>query len=53
MNFEKSFLEQEIRRTNPDYVIYIPSSDDRLKDQGNEHLHVFRAKDGRLCALWI
>lgn len=52
MNFEKSFLEQEIRRTNPDYVIYIPSSDDRLKDQGNEHLHVFRAKDGRLCALW-
>jgi len=52
MKFEESFLKKEILRTNPDYVIYAPSCGDEQNDHGNEHLHVFRAKDGSLCALW-
>ena len=52
MDFEEKFLQEEVRRTNPDYIIYIPSCKGNKKDHGNEHLHIFRAKDSRLCALW-
>lgn len=52
MKYSESFLNDEIKRTRPDYVIYAPSAADNRNDHGNEHLHVFRAKDGSLCALW-
>ena len=52
MPYEEAFLRREIRRTNPDFILYAPAADDSHADHGNEHLHVFRAKDGNLCALW-
>lgn len=52
MQFEEQFLRNEIKRTNPDYVVYAPACTESQDDHGNEHLHVFRAKDGCLCALW-
>ena len=52
MPLDETFLHQEIRRTNPDYVVFAPSVSGEANDHGNEHLHVFRAKDGNLCALW-
>ncbi|MBR2365358.1 MAG: exo-alpha-sialidase [Lentisphaeria bacterium] len=52
MDFEESFLKKELFRTNPDYIVYIPAAKGNNNDHGNEHLHVFRAKDGRMCALW-
>lgn len=52
MLFSESFIRSEIRRTNPDYIVYVPARDDSRNDHGNEHFHVFRAKDGCLCALW-
>ncbi|MBO4303917.1 MAG: exo-alpha-sialidase [Lentisphaeria bacterium] len=52
MDFEESFLLRELYRTKPDYIVYVPSCKGDSSDHGNEHLHVFRGKDGRLCALW-
>lgn len=52
MDFEESFLQQEIYRTKPDYIIYSPSAKGDKQDHGNEHLHVWHAHDGRMCALW-
>ena len=52
MPFDESFLRREINRFPHDFVIYAPAADDEHNDHGNEHLHVFRAKDGNLCALW-
>lgn len=52
MQFKEKFLHTEISRTKPDYVVYAPSVSGERDDHGNEHLHVFRAKDGCLCALW-
>ena len=52
MGFDENFLKHEINRTCPDYTVYFPSVDGSKDDHGNEHLHVFRAKDGSLCALW-
>ncbi|MBO5760533.1 MAG: exo-alpha-sialidase [Lentisphaeria bacterium] len=50
--FKQSLLERELHRTKPDYILYTPSGDGAKQDHGNEHLHIFRAKDGRMCALW-
>lgn len=49
---EEAFLHQEIGRTKPDYIVYAPSTSGAKEDHGNEHLHVFRGRDGALCALW-
>ncbi|MHC4871784.1 MAG: sialidase family protein [Planctomycetota bacterium] len=46
-------IDEEIKRSNPDYVIYKPKSlDGSTEDTGNEHLLVFDNPDGRLSALW-
>jgi len=46
-------LECELRKTQPDYVVYVPR---RLEgagaDTGNEHFLVFDAPDGSLMAVW-
>ena len=49
---DPDFLDRELQRTHPDYVVYRPHAENGFDDHGNEHLHVFRAKDGTLCALW-
>jgi len=46
-------LEKEIRRSKPDYVVYIPRSlDGSTFDTGNEHFLVFDGPDGSLMAVW-
>lgn len=52
MAFTEKFLFRELRRTKPDYVVYVPHCADGYDDHGNEHFHVFRTKDGNLAALW-
>ncbi len=52
ISLSEDYLFHELRRTEPDYVIYAPHAEAGHDDHGNEHLHVFRAKDGNLCALW-
>lgn len=52
MRYDEALLKREIHRTEPDYVVYAPACGEGFDDHGNEHLHVFRAKDGNLCALW-
>lgn len=48
--FEKN---PELRRTSPDYVIYVPKGlDGKVPDTGNEHFLVFHRKDGTLAAVW-
>lgn len=47
--------QAEAHRTRPDYVVYIPKSDDRSTgsgDTGNEHFLVEPLADGRLFAVW-
>ena len=51
-DLDNAFLDRELQRTKPDYVIYRPHAEAKYDDHGNEHLHVFRGKDGSLCALW-
>ena len=46
-------LLQEVRRTHPDYIVYMPGSQDgSTGDTGNEHFHVFDGPDGSLMAVW-
>jgi len=46
-------IQRELRRTNPDYVVYVPSSwDDSTDDSHNEHFLVFDGPDGSLMAVW-
>jgi len=46
-------LQTELRRTAPDYVVYVPGSlDGSTHDTGNEHFMVFDGPDGQLKALW-
>ena len=58
----KETLEREMRRSNPDYVIYKPKSivsemgdeaEHSTFDNGNEHLLVFDGPDGSLMATWV
>ena len=51
-DLDNAFLDRELQRTKPHYVIYRPHAEAKYDDHGNEHLHVFRGKDGSLCALW-
>ncbi|MEI7437276.1 MAG: hypothetical protein WCL16_10795 [bacterium] len=49
----KDDLLREVRRTNPDYIVYVPASDvDALADTGNEHFLVFDGPDDSLMAVW-
>lgn len=46
-------LNVELRRSNPDYVVYVPkSADGSTHDTGNEHFLVFDGPDGSLMAVW-
>ncbi len=46
-------LELELRRSEPDYVVYRPHSvDGSTFDTGNEHFLVFDGPDGSLMAVW-
>lgn len=49
--FAEEFLDGEIRRTEPDFVVYRPHAEKGFDDHGNEHFHVFRVR-GVHCALW-
>ncbi len=45
-------IERELRRTEPDYVVYVPGQNERSDDTGNEHFLVSDAPDGALMAVW-
>lgn len=46
-------LQVELMRSRPDYVVYVPQSDDgSTADSGNEHFLVFDGPDGSLMAVW-
>ncbi|NUP99541.1 MAG: exo-alpha-sialidase [Armatimonadetes bacterium] len=46
-------LALELQRTHPDYVVYVPGSQDgSTGDTGNEHFLVFDGPDGSLMAVW-
>jgi hypothetical protein len=46
-------LEKELRRSAPDYVVYVPKSlDGSTYDTGNEHFLVLDGPDGSLMAVW-
>ena len=45
-------IEQEIGRTRPDYVAYVPKSLTNANDCGNEHFLVFDLAPGVLGAVW-
>ena len=46
-------LAVELRRTQPDYVVYVPkSADGSTHDTGNEHFLVFDGPDGSLMVVW-
>ena len=46
-------IQTEVRRTRPDYVVYVPKSlDGSTGDTGNEHFLVFDGPDGSLMAVW-
>lgn len=50
---KKLSMEEELQRTGPDYVVYVPgSSDGATFDTGNEHFLVFDGPDGNLMAVW-
>ena len=46
-------LDQEIKRSKPDYIVYKPGSvDGSTHDTGNEHFLVFDGPDESLMAIW-
>lgn len=46
-------LQEEMQRSLPDYVVYVPKSvDGSTFDTGNEHFLVFDGPDGSLMAVW-
>jgi len=46
-------IEQELRRTGPDYIVYKPgSTDGSTRDTGNEHFLAFEGPDGSLMVVW-
>ena len=46
-------LRVELKRSRPDYVVYVPKSlDGSTLDTGNEHFLVFDGPDGSLMAVW-
>ena len=46
-------VEKESRRTNPDYIVYVPQAwDGSCGDSLNEHFLAFDGPDGSLMAVW-
>lgn len=49
----KDILKQELKRSEPDYVVYVPGSiDGSTFDTGNEHFLVFEGPDKALMCVW-
>ena len=49
----QSDYREELARTGPDCVVYVPRSDDgSTGDTGNEHFLVFDGPDGSLMVVW-
>lgn len=49
----KERMKAELHATRPDYVVFVPEvTDNRVRDTGNEELHVFDGPDGSLMAVW-
>jgi hypothetical protein len=49
----QAILDREIRRSQSDYVVYVPKSvDGSTFDNGNEHFLVFDGPDGSMMAVW-
>lgn len=49
----QAVLNAELRRSEPDYVVYVPKSlDGSTFDNGNEHFLVFEGPDRSLMAVW-
>ncbi|MCC6488138.1 MAG: exo-alpha-sialidase, partial [Candidatus Hydrogenedentes bacterium] len=49
----QALLQEEMQRSQPDYVVYVPKSvDGSTFDTGNEHFLVFDGPDGSLMAVW-
>jgi hypothetical protein len=49
----KALIPRELRRTNPDFVVFVPSIDNAAMTQtGNEHFLVFEGPDGSLMTIW-
>lgn len=49
----KAHMKKEAKRTEPDYICYIPGSYDySTHDSHNEHFLVFNGPDERLMAIW-
>jgi len=49
----RSILWQEVMRSCPDYIVYVPKSwDGSTHDSHNEHFLVFEGPDGSLMAVW-
>jgi hypothetical protein len=53
MDETQAILQREARRTEPDYITYIPKSwDNSTQDSHNEHFLVFEDPEGGLSAVW-
>jgi hypothetical protein len=49
----QAVLQHEARRSNPDYIAYLPRSwDGSTRDSHNEHFLVFDGPDGSLMTVW-
>ena len=49
----QALLQEEMARSKPDYVVYVPKSvDGSTFDTGNEHFLVFDGPDGSLMSVW-
>jgi hypothetical protein len=49
----QAIIDREIKRSNSDYVVYVPKSvDGSTFDNGNEHFLVFEGPDKSLMAVW-
>jgi len=49
----QDILNTELKRSEPDYVVYVPKSvDGSTFDNGNEHFLVFEGPDKSLMAVW-
>ncbi len=53
MKMDPEWVKQELQRTAPDYVVYVPRRlDGPNMDTGNEHFLVFDAPGGGFMAIW-
>lgn len=50
---EKKLIKEELKKTEPDFIVYMPKSlDGSTHDTGNEHLMVFQIDSDTFIAIW-